>query len=235
MPEPLVILERVTKRYGAGEVAVYALRDVSLRLPPGEFVVFLGPSGSGKTTLLNILGGLERPTSGRVIVAGHDLTAMSEAALTTFRREVVGFIFQFFNLIPTLTARENVELIAGLSQRPMDVRQALAAVELSDRMDHFPAALSGGEQQRVAIARALVKQPALILADEPTGSLDYDTGVRVLAAMRETTRGTGQSVFLVTHNQEIARMADRIVRLHSGQVAEEIVNPNPVSARELEW
>ncbi|HXG24141.1 MAG TPA: ABC transporter ATP-binding protein, partial [Chthonomonadales bacterium] len=199
------------------------------------FVVFVGPSGSGKTTLLNVIGGLDKPTSGRLVVAGRSLTEMDEATLTRYRREVVGFIFQFFNLVPTLTARENVELVAELVPNPMDVQEVLAAVGLADRADHFPAALSGGEQQRVAIARALVKRPALILADEPTGSLDYETGIRVLEVMQEACHGRTQGVFLVTHNQEITRMADRVVRLHSGQIAEVMPNPNPVPARELQW
>lgn len=235
MEEPLVILDHVEKRYGSGVGEVRALRDVCLELPPGEFVVFVGPSGSGKTTLLNVIGGLDKPTAGRLVVAGRLLTEMDEAALTRYRREVVGFIFQFFNLVPTLTARENVELVAQLVANPMDVQEVLAAVGLADRADHFPAALSGGEQQRVAIARALVKRPALILADEPTGSLDYETGIRVLEVMQEACQGRTQGVFLVTHNQEITRMADRVVRLHSGQIAEVMSNPNPVPARELQW
>jgi putative ABC transport system ATP-binding protein len=235
MEEPLVILDHVEKRYGWGATEVRALRDVCLELPAGEFVVFVGPSGSGKTTLLNVIGGLDKPTSGMLMVAGRSLAEMDEPALTRYRREVVGFVFQFFNLIPTLTARENVELVAELVPKPLDVQEVLTAVGLADRADHFPAALSGGEQQRVAIARALVKRPALILADEPTGSLDYETGIRVLEVMQEACRGRAQGVFLVTHNQEITRMADRVVRLHSGQIAEVTRNPHPVPARELQW
>lgn len=235
MEESLVVLDHVEKRYGSGATEVRALRDVCLELPAGEFVVFVGPSGSGKTTLLNVIGGLDKPTSGRLVVAGRSLTEMDEATLTRYRREVVGFVFQFFNLIPTLTARENVELVAELVPNPLDVREVLAVVGLADRADHFPAALSGGEQQRVAIARALVKRPALLLADEPTGSLDYETGIRVLEVMHEASHGRAQGVYLVTHNQEITRMADRVVRLHSGQIAEVMPNPNPVPARELQW
>jgi putative ABC transport system ATP-binding protein len=233
--EPLVLLERVWKRYGEGGTEVAALRDASLEIPHGEFVVFLGPSGSGKTTLLNIIGGLDRPTSGRVIVAGYDLAALDDAGLTAYRRDVIGFVFQFFNLVPTLTARENVELVAGLVPDPLDAGKVLAAVGLADREEHFPSALSGGEQQRVAIARALVKAPLVVLADEPTGNLDFDTGIRVLKVLRELPRSLGRSVLLVTHNQEITRMADRVVRIHSGSIAEVSVNPAPVAAEELRW
>lgn len=233
--EPLVLLDRVWKRYDTGATEVVALRDASLTIPRGEFVVFLGPSGSGKTTLLNIIGGLDRPTSGRVEVAGRDLTALDEAGLTAYRRDRVGFIFQFFNLVPTLTARENVELVAGLVDEPLEPRWVLRSVGLGEREEHFPSALSGGEQQRVAIARALVKGPELILADEPTGSLDYETGVRVLKVLRETTRALGHGVLLVTHNQEISRMADRIIRLHSGEIEEVTENPSPVPPEELRW
>jgi putative ABC transport system ATP-binding protein len=233
--EPLVLLEHVWRRFGAGETEVVALRDASLEIPPGEFVVFLGPSGSGKTTLLNLIGGLDRPSSGRVLVAGRDLGGLDEAGLTAYRRDVVGFIFQFFNLVPTLTARENVELVAGLVPAPLDGRKVLSAVGLAGREEHFPAALSGGEQQRVAIARALVKNPALLLADEPTGSLDYETGLRVLEVLYEVPRSLGHGVLLVTHNQEIARIADRVVRLHSGAIAEVTVNPHPLPPREVRW
>ncbi|MBI3909730.1 MAG: ABC transporter ATP-binding protein [Armatimonadetes bacterium] len=235
MAESLVLLEHVHKRYRLGEVEVAALRDVSLSLSPGEFVVFVGPSGSGKTTLLNIIGGLDRPTSGRVTVAGRDLAALDESSLTAYRRDVVGFVFQFFNLVPTLTARENVELVAELVPEPLDAGEVLAAVGLAEREDHFPAALSGGEQQRVAIARALVKRPALVLADEPTGNLDYETAIRVLEVMREVSRALAHGVLLVTHNQEITRMADRVVRLHSGEIAEVRPNPHPVPPQDLRW
>lgn len=233
--EPLVRLRGLNKTYGEGEVAVHALAGIDLELPGGEFVVFVGPSGSGKTTLLNIIGGLDRPTSGEARVAGHDLGLLDERALTRYRRETVGFVFQFFNLVPTLTARENVELVAELAKDPLDAEEMLAAVGLRERADHFPASLSGGEQQRVALARALVKRPALVLADEPTGNLDYETGVRVLDVMRSVTRELGRTVLLVTHNNEITRMADRVVHLRSGHVAEVEVNPHPVAATELSW
>lgn len=235
MSEPLVLLEKVSKVYRLGQVQVPALRGVDLCVPEGEFVVFLGPSGSGKTTLLNLIGGLDQPTSGRVVVAGEDLTTMDEERLTAYRREKVGFIFQFFNLVPTLTARENVELVAELVPNPRDVREVLEAVGLGDRQDHFPSSLSGGEQQRVAIARALVKRPALILADEPTGSVDYQTAIRVLKVMRQAARAMEHTVLLVTHNQEIARMADRVVRLHSGEIASVVVNPTPADPEALHW
>jgi len=231
----LVRLEHVEKQYGLGDVAVHALQDVNLRLPQGEFLVFVGPSGSGKTTLLNIIGGLDRPTRGTATVAGFDLGRLSERELTRYRREVVGFIFQYFNLIPTLTARENVELVAELARDPLDVDEVLVAVGLEGRGHHFPAELSGSEQQRVALARALVKRPLLILADEPTGSLDYETGIRVLEAMRKTTREMGRSVLLVTHNSEITRMADRVVHLRSGRISEVETNPHPVPPSDLRW
>jgi len=231
----LVSLSHVDKYYGSGDVAVHALQDVCLELPAGEFVVFVGPSGSGKTTLLNIIGGLDTPTSGAVTVAGHRLGGMGETALTRYRREVVGFVFQFFNLVPTLTARENVELVAELASNPMEAGDVLQAVGLEEHADRFPSALSGGEQQRVALARALVKRPALVLADEPTGSLDYETGIRVLAVMRSITRQMGRSVFLVTHNSEITRMADRVVHLRSGSIAEVEENSSPAAPEELKW
>lgn len=233
--DALISLSHVEKVYGTGEVAVHALQDVSLELPRGEFMVFVGPSGSGKTTLLNIIGGLDRPTSGRAIVAGVDLGGLGDPGLTRYRRDTVGFVFQFFNLVPTLTALENVELVADLVPDPLDARQVLEAVGLGEHMRRFPSALSGGEQQRVALARALVKRPALVLADEPTGSLDYETGIRVLSVMRQVTREMGHSVLLVTHNSEITRMADRVIHLRSGHIAEIEVNPAPVAPEDLRW
>jgi putative ABC transport system ATP-binding protein len=233
--EPLVSMRHVWKRYGEGSGQVVALRDASLEIPAGEFVVFLGPSGSGKTTLLNVLGGLDQPSSGAVRVAGYDLDTLDAGGLTRYRRRMVGFVFQFFNLVPTLTARENVELVAGLADDPLDPMEVLAAVGLADRAEHFPAALSGGEQQRVAIARALVKNPAMVLADEPTGNLDFETGVRVLRALQEVCEARAHTVLLVTHNQEIARMAHRIIRLHSGAVDAVGINEHRAAPEELEW
>ena len=236
MPDdPLVVLDHVSKVYGTGEVAVHALHDVCLELPRGEFIVFVGPSGSGKTTLLNIIGGLDKPTSGTTRVAGADLGRLEENGLTRYRREKVGFVFQFFNLVPTLTALENVELVADLVPNPLNARKTLEAVGLAEHLDRFPSALSGGEQQRVALARALVKRPALVLADEPTGSLDYETGIRVLSVMLNVTREMGHSVLLVTHNNEITRMADRVIHLRSGSIAEIEVNASPVRAEDLRW
>jgi len=228
-------LDRVWKTYAMGEVEVTALADVTLDLPVGEFVVFLGPSGSGKTTLLNVVGGLDRPSRGRVVVNGEDIGGLDDLRLTEYRRSSVGFIFQFFNLIPTLTARENVELAAELVGKQDRASWALQQVGLEDRVDHFPAELSGGEQQRVAIARAMVKDPAIVLADEPTGSLDYETALRVLRSLRDITRAERQSVLLVTHNSVIGDMADRIVRLRSGEVTDVIENDSPADPESLSW
>jgi putative ABC transport system ATP-binding protein len=236
-PEPIARLDDVTKTYGSGEVAVNALRGVSLDLDRGSFVVVLGPSGSGKTTLLNLVGGIESPTSGRVLADGVDLASLDADGLTAFRRDHVGFVFQFFNLIPTLTARENVGLIAELTgagdgDRASDV---LAEVGLADRTDHFPGALSGGEQQRVAIARALVKDPPLLLCDEPTGALDLETGRTVLDLLRRVNRDRGCTILLVTHNAVIAEMADRVVEMRSGRLERDRANAEPVGAEALRW
>jgi putative ABC transport system ATP-binding protein len=233
---PLIQLDRVSKRYGSGDVAVDALKDVSLSIGRGELVVVLGPSGSGKTTLLNVIGGIEPVTSGRLVVDGRDLVGLSSDELTTYRRETVGFVFQFFNLVPTLTALENVQLVAELEGDTPQERseEALAAVGLRDRMDHVPGALSGGQQQRVAIARAVVKQPPLLLADEPTGSLDLAMGRQVLALLREAVE-RGRTVLLVTHNAAIAEMADRVVHVGSGQVIADEHNASPMPAEAVSW
>lgn len=235
MDAPLVRMRGVWKRYRMGKTEVPALRNIDLEIPAGEFVVFLGPSGSGKTTLLNIVGGLDTVSEGEVLVNGRVLAAQSEAALTVYRRETIGFVFQFFNLVPTLTAKENVELVAQLAKSPRDPGEVLRSVGLAGREHHFPSAMSGGEQQRVAIARALVKRPALVLADEPTGNLDIETAIIVLRVLRDAQRADGHGVLLVTHNQDIARMADRVVRLHGGSLAgvEEVANP--VEPEELQW
>jgi len=236
LPEPVIRLQGVTKTYGSGEVAVHALRGIDLEIGPDEFVVVLGPSGSGKTTLLNLIGGIETPTSGRLTINGVDLTGVDEAALTAFRRDSVGFIFQFFNLVPTLTAAENVELVGELIGRPSaDSVAALGAVGLADKPDRFPGALSGGEQQRVAIARAVVKEPPILLADEPTGSLDLDTGRQVLGLLRKVGRDHGRTIVLVTHNQAIAGMADRVVRMRSGQIVEDQRNTAPTAPEAVTW
>src|SRR5574337_660350 len=210
----------LTKTYRMGEVEVSALRGVDLDLYRGEFVVLLGPSGSGKSTLLNILGGLDVPTSGSVSFLDHDLTVDDDRALTLFRREHVGFVFQFYNLIPSLTARENVALVTEIAAAPMDPDEALRLVGLGDRLEHFPAQLSGGEQQRVAIARAIAKRPEVLLCDEPTGALDFETGKLVLDALAQVNRELGTTTAVITHNAAIAAMADRVIRLRSGQVVE---------------
>jgi putative ABC transport system ATP-binding protein len=231
----------VGKVYGSGPAAVAALEDVDIRIDAGQLVVVLGPSGSGKTTLLNVIGGIETPTSGRVVVGGHDLAGLDADALSAVRRTTVGFVFQFFNLLPTLTAAENVALLAELTgdvgrdavhQR---VAQVLAEVGLADRADHFPGQLSGGQQQRVAIARALVKQPRLLLCDEPTGALDPPTGRTVLALLQRLAHEGGRAVVVVTHNQAITAAADRVIRMRSGRIVDDQHNPQPVDASEVSW
>jgi putative ABC transport system ATP-binding protein len=225
----------LSKVYRMGEVEVYALRAVDLDLYAGEFVVLLGPSGSGKSTLLNILGGLDVPTRGSVRFLDHDLSVNDDRALTRFRREHVGFVFQFYNLIPSLTALENVALVTDIAERPMDPAEALRLVGLADRMHHFPAQLSGGEQQRVAIARAVAKQPDVLLCDEPTGALDYETGLIVLQVLAEVNQKLGTTVAVITHNAAIAGMADRVIKMRSGQITELHRNERRLAPTELAW
>ena len=225
----------LTKVYGSGAVAVHALRGVDLDLYQSELLVLLGASGSGKSTLLNILGGLDRPSAGQVRFRDLDLTACSEAALTRYRRDHVGFVFQFYNLMPSLTALENVALVTEIAPRPMAPADALALVGLEERQHHFPAQLSGGEQQRVAIARAIAKRPDVLLCDEPTGALDSATGIRVLEAIEEVNRELGTTTALITHNAPIASMADRVVRFGDGHIVEVTENPDRRPAHELEW
>ncbi len=225
----------VTKVYHMGEVDVHALRGIDLDLYAGEFMVLLGPSGSGKSTLLNILGGLDVPTSGSVRYFDHDLTEDDDRALTRFRREHVGFVFQFYNLIPSLTARENVALVTEIAEDPMTPVEALSLVGLSDRKDHFPAQLSGGEQQRVAIARAIAKRPDVLLCDEPTGALDVHTGIVVLEAIERVNRELGTTTAVITHNAVIGEMADRVVSLSGGLVAEIRHVERKHAAQSLEW
>jgi putative ABC transport system ATP-binding protein len=225
----------LSKVYRMGEVEVYALRGVDLDLYRGEFAVLLGPSGSGKSTLLNILGGLDVPTTGRVRFLDHDLTVDDEAELTRFRREHVGFVFQFYNLIPSLTARENVALVTDIAEHPMEPAEALRLVGLGDRLDHFPSQLSGGEQQRVAIARAVAKRPDVLLCDEPTGALDYETGVLVLAVLEQVNRELGTTVAVITHNAAISAMADRVIRMRSGQITSITRNSVRAAPTELSW
>lgn len=234
---PAVRLSSVGKTYGTGEAAVDALRGTDLEVWPGEFVVVLGPSGSGKTTLLNLIGGIEEPTTGRIEVAGLDVGALSARARTDYRRDKVGFVFQFFNLVPTLTAQENVEIIAELTgaDAPRRSRDALERVGLAAVVDRFPGQMSGGQQQRVAIARAIVKEPPLLLCDEPTGSLDLDTGRQVLGVLRELAREGHHTVVLVTHNSAIAAMADRVLWMHSGAISQEQTITDPAEAGDLMW
>jgi putative ABC transport system ATP-binding protein len=225
----------ITKVYRMGEVEVHALRGVDLELREREFMVLLGPSGSGKSTLLNILGGLDLPTSGHVVYRGRDLTSAGEKELTSYRRRHVGFVFQFYNLIPSLTARENVALVTEITRDPMPPEEALELVRLGARLDHFPAQLSGGEQQRVAIARAIAKRPDVLLCDEPTGALDISTGVVVLEAIERVNRELGTCTAVITHNAAIAGMADRVVRLADGHVASVEQNARKAAPRELSW
>ena len=232
---PVFIARGLTKVYEMGEVRVEALRGIDFDLFPREFVVLLGPSGSGKSTLLNILGGLDVPTSGEVIYRDHNLTTAGEAALTEYRRTHVGFVFQFYNLIPSLTTRENVALVTEIVRNPMTPEEALEMVGLSHRLDHFPAQLSGGEQQRVAIARAIAKRPDVLLCDEPTGALDITTGIVVLEALALVNRELGTATAVITHNAAIAGMADRVVRLADGRVASVERNARKISVSELQW
>ena len=231
----LLRLSGVWKTYTMGAVEVHALRGVDLNVKKGEFIVVLGPSGSGKTTLLNLIGGIDTPTKGSIIFNGEEISDFDESGLTFHRRRNVGFIFQFFNLIPTLTARENVMLSSELVDKPRDVDEVLEIVGLRERADHFPSELSGGEQQRVAIARALVKNPPLILADEPTGSLDFETGKSVLKVMREINREEDVTFILVTHNSVISRMADRVLHLRDGRIARIVENEEPEDPESLSW
>lgn len=225
----------VTKVYRMGEVEVQALRGVDLDLYRGEFAVLLGASGSGKSTLLNILGGLDTPTEGHVLYGDRDLTRAGEAELTRYRRHHVGFVFQFYNLIPSLTARENVAVVTEIARAPMQPEAALRLVGLGERLDHFPAQLSGGEQQRVAIARAIAKRPDVLLCDEPTGALDSRTGIVVLEALERANRELGTTTAVITHNAGIAQMADRVIHLADGLISEVRANATRLSARELTW
>lgn len=231
----LMKLDRITRTYQMGEVTVQALKETSLDILEGELLVILGPSGSGKSTLLNIIGGMDSPSSGGVLFGREDLSLASEKQLTRFRREEVGFVFQFYNLIPDLTAGENVELAAGLVENPLSVAEVLKEVGLEERADHFPSQLSGGEQQRVAIARAAVKRPRLLLCDEPTGALDQKIGQVVLGLLNKINREQGSTVVIVTHNTPISAMANRVIRMSSGIIAEITENKNPQPAERIEW
>jgi putative ABC transport system ATP-binding protein len=232
---PVFRARALSKIYVMGEVEVHALRDVDLDIYEGEFVVLLGPSGSGKSTLLNILGGLDAASSGEATWRDHDLTKADDAELTRYRREHVGFVFQFYNLIPSLTVLENVALVTEIADKPIDPREALALVGLTERLDHFPSQLSGGEQQRVAVARAIVKSPDVLLCDEPTGALDYDTGKMVLSAIARVNNELGTTTAIITHNAAIAGMADRVLKLGGGRIVGEERNPHRLSAEEVRW
>jgi putative ABC transport system ATP-binding protein len=237
MPEREVVFRTrgLTKVYDMGEVQVHALRGVDLELFAGEMVVLLGASGSGKSTLLNILGGLDTATAGHVSYRAQDLTRAGDGALTAYRRDHVGFVFQFYNLIPSLTARENVAIVTEIARAPMRPEEALALVDLQDRMDHFPSQLSGGEQQRVAIARAIAKRPDVLLCDEPTGALDSTTGVLVLEALDRINKELGATTAVITHNAGIAEMADRVIRISDGQIVDVRRNATKKPVRELSW
>ena len=236
-PERPVVLEGrgLTKTYRMGEVDVHALRGVDIALREGEFVVLLGASGSGKSTLVNLLGGLDSPTSGEILHRGRPLPLSSDAELTRYRRESVGFVFQFYNLMPSLTARENVSLVTDIARNPMSPEEALELVGLKPRMDHFPSQLSGGEQQRVSIARAVAKRPEILLCDEPTGALDFRTGILVLAVLERVNRELGTTTAIITHNVPIAAMADRVITLADGLIAAEERNETRVDPETLRW
>ena len=231
----LLKLQNVGKTFQMGEVAVEVLRHISLDVYEGELLVMVGPSGSGKTTLINIMGGLDTATTGNVWFRDRDLTLASPRELTRYRRETIGFVFQFYNLVPNLTARENVMVSTEISQDPLNVEEVLNVVGLGERMDHFPSQLSGGEQQRVAIARALAKNPELLLCDEPTGALDYETGKLVLRLLVDLKNQLGKMILVITHNGAIADIADRVVRLRSGEIHEMHANPRPVPPEEISW
>ncbi len=235
IPEPVMQVRGLGKTYRLGEVEVTALRGIDLELRGGEFVVILGASGSGKSTLLNILGGLDTPTEGEVRYRDHVLSGANDRALTRYHREHVGFVFHFLNLLPSLTALENVELVTEIAANALSAREMLERVGLADRLQHFPSQLSGGEQQRVAIARALAKRPDVLFCDEPTGSLDYPTGKRVLQVLEQANRELGTLVVVITHNAAIAAMANRVVRLSSGSIAEVRINPRQASAEAISW
>ena len=233
--DTFVKLENITKIYHMGEVEIRAVDGIDFSIQKGEFVVIVGPSGAGKTTVLNILGGMDTASGGRITVDGQDITKYSERQLTGYRRDDIGFVFQFYNLIPNLTALENVEMALQICRNQLDARAVLKEVGLEERMDNFPAQLSGGEQQRVSIARALAKNPKLLLCDEPTGALDYNTGKAILKLLQEMCREKGMTVIVITHNSALAPMADRLIKIKNGKVSSMKVNENPISIDEIEW
>jgi putative ABC transport system ATP-binding protein len=230
-----VKMQDITKVYKMGEVEIRAADGINFSIDKGEFVVIVGPSGAGKTTVLNILGGMDTATSGTLLVDGEEITAYNSRKLTEYRREDIGFVFQFYNLVPNLTALENVELALQICRDPLDAKEVLDDVGLGDRLNNFPAQLSGGEQQRVSIARALAKNPKLLLCDEPTGALDYNTGKAILKLLQNMCRERGMTVIVITHNQAIAPMADRLIHIKNGQVSGMELNDHPTSIDEIEW
>ena len=227
--------QNVRKTYGSGDIAIHALHDTSFTVEKGELVVIVGPSGAGKTTLLNILGGMDTLTDGKVFLDGREISALNKKQLTGYRRDEVGFVFQFYNLVGNLTAHENVELANQICKDPLDATQILKDVGLGERMDNFPSQLSGGEQQRVAIARALAKNPKLLLCDEPTGALDYKTGKAILQLLQDTGRRTGMTVIIITHNSALTAMADRVIKVRNGAVVSVTKNEHPQDISEIEW
>ena len=230
-----VQLENITKVYKVGEVEIRAVDGIDFAIKKGEFVVIVGPSGAGKTTVLNILGGMDTATTGRITVDGEDITGYNERQLTGYRRNDIGFVFQFYNLVPNLTAKENVELALQICKEPLDAQTVLEDVGLGDRLDNFPAQLSGGEQQRVSIARALAKNPKLLLCDEPTGALDYNTGKAILKLLQDMCREKGMTVIVITHNSALAPMADRLIKIKNGKVSSMETNAHPLSIDLIEW
>lgn len=230
-----IILDNVHKRYKMGEVTIEAVKGVSFEIDKGEFAVVVGSSGAGKTTVLNLIGGMDSIDEGKIVIDGQDISHYTDKMLTEYRRDHIGFVFQFYNLVPNLTAKENVELATQIAADPLDVEEVLRLVGLEDRMDNFPSQLSGGEQQRVAIARALAKNPKLLLCDEPTGALDYQTGKAVLKLLQDTARKTGMTVIMITHNSALTAMGDTVIRMKSGQVISYEKNDEPLSVERIEW
>ena len=231
----LIEVSNLSKIYQMGEVTVPAIKNIDLEVYKGEFIVVLGPSGSGKSTLLNIIGGMDLPTEGRIIMDYEDIMGFSDKEMTYYRRDKIGFVFQFYNLMGTLTAKENVELATEICKNPLDVDEVLELVGLGDRKDHFPSQMSGGEQQRVAIARAVAKNADLLLCDEPTGALDFETGIRILALLKEINEKYNKTVIIITHNTPIGAMAHRVIKMRSGEITEIIINENPVDPERIEW
>jgi len=235
MNSSVIKVSNLMKEYKMGECMVNAVKDVSFEIPKGDFVVVLGPSGSGKSTLLNMVGGMDKPTAGEVWIEDENISKYNLKELTKFRREKVGFVFQFYNLLPSLTAYENIEVASKISNEPLEIDTILQSVELGHRKENFPSQMSGGEQQRVAIARAVVKNPAMLLCDEPTGALDYNTGKLILKLLHKINKDFNKTVVVITHNAAIAGMADRVIKMKSGVIESIIVNEHPISPEEVEW